>query len=363
MATSGTGDLNAWNGTYNITLHFSWTRDANGVVSWSVIIPKIDDTFSPCWTNFYIRGGKGSSASGNLTGDLTSYCSTCTQCASYYQGHILWDQTQSGTINMGSEGGTLRLGFFGTRNGGNTEENYLSWGVDPTTWTARLYYDANGGTGAPEREKHEGISPSTSSYNFTVSSVAPTKTDARFEGWATSSSASTPTIFAGDTYTVQKSNPGPTIYAVWTDMKHYILSYNANGGSGAPAADTYDSLDDTTHTFTVSSDVPTRTDYSFLGWAESASATVPTIFAGDTITLTYPNITKTLYAVWVPDYRPGARRVSGAWMSVNRTGGKCHILENDVWKEMRTDSPGSTGNPPSRRAEAQWKNQYKIGSS
>lgn len=129
MATSGSGNLEAWNGTYTITLSFSWTRDANGVVSWSVNIPTIDGTNSPCWTNFYIRGGNNSQ--GNLTGDLTSYCATCSQCASYYQGHILWAQTQSGTINMGTAGGTLKLGFFGTRNGANTEENYLTWGVDP----------------------------------------------------------------------------------------------------------------------------------------------------------------------------------------------------------------------------------------
>ena len=130
MATTGNGTLNAWNGSYTITLSFSWSRDANGVVSWSVDIPTIDGTNSPCWTNFFIRGGKN--AQDNLTGDLTSYCATCSQCASYYQGHILWAQTQSGTINMGSGGGTLKLGFFGTRNGSNTEENYLTWDVDPT---------------------------------------------------------------------------------------------------------------------------------------------------------------------------------------------------------------------------------------
>lgn len=131
MASSGSGDLVAWNGTYNITIHFSWTRNNSGVVSWTAVIPKIDDSWSPCWTSFYIRGGKGVSASGNLTGDLTSYCSSCSQCATYYQGRILWDQTQTGTINMGSDGGTLRLGFYGQRNGSNTEENYLTWGVDP----------------------------------------------------------------------------------------------------------------------------------------------------------------------------------------------------------------------------------------
>lgn len=129
MATSGSGTLNAWNGTYTITITYNWTRDANGVVSWTADIPTIDGTNSPCWTSFFIRGGNNSQ--GDLTGNLVSYCSTCTQCASYYQGNILWPQTQSGTINMGTGGGTLKLGYYGVRNGANTSEDYLTWTVDP----------------------------------------------------------------------------------------------------------------------------------------------------------------------------------------------------------------------------------------
>lgn len=129
MATSGSGTLNAWNGTYTIIITYNWTRDANGVVSWTADIPTIDGTNSPCWTSFFIRGGNNSQ--GNLTGDLVSNCPSCAQCASYYQGNILWPQTQSGTINMGTGGGTLKLGYYGQRNGTNTSEDYLTWTVDP----------------------------------------------------------------------------------------------------------------------------------------------------------------------------------------------------------------------------------------
>lgn len=133
MATSGSGTLYPNNATYSCEVRYSWTRNSSGVVSWTAVITGINgDTdplaSSPCWTSFFIRGGKN--AQNNLTGDLTSYCATCDQCAAYYQGRILWQSTQSGTIDMGASGGTLKLGYYGQRNGSNTSEEYLTWTVD-----------------------------------------------------------------------------------------------------------------------------------------------------------------------------------------------------------------------------------------
>lgn len=69
----------------------------------------------------------------------------------------------------------------------------------------------------------------------------------------------------------------------------YTLTYNANGGSGAPS-----SASNVTST-TISSTVPTRSGYDFLGWSTSSSATNATYVAGDTIEL---SANTTLYAVW-----------------------------------------------------------------
>lgn len=71
----------------------------------------------------------------------------------------------------------------------------------------------------------------------------------------------------------------------------YKITYNANGGSGAPSAQTkwYGT------NLTLSSTKPTRTGYSFLGWSTSASATSATWPAGGTYTA---NASDTLYAVW-----------------------------------------------------------------
>lgn len=74
----------------------------------------------------------------------------------------------------------------------------------------------------------------------------------------------------------------------WTSYK---ITYNANGGSGAPGSQT--KWKD--QALTLSSTKPTRTGYSFLGWSTSSSATSATYAAGGSYTA---NAAATLYAVW-----------------------------------------------------------------
>ena len=61
-----------------------------------------------------------------------------------------------------------------------------------------------------------------------------------------------------------------------TTAQTYTVSYNANGGSNAPASQTK------VHgvTLTLSSTVPYRFNYEFLGWSTSSSATTATYTAG-----------------------------------------------------------------------------------
>ncbi|MBQ3194540.1 MAG: InlB B-repeat-containing protein [Oscillospiraceae bacterium] len=69
----------------------------------------------------------------------------------------------------------------------------------------------------------------------------------------------------------------------------YTITYNANGGTGAPSSQT------TTGTLTLSSTLPSRTGYTFLGWATSSSATTATHLPGRSYSFTGST---TLYAVW-----------------------------------------------------------------
>ena len=78
----------------------------------------------------------------------------------------------------------------------------------------------------------------------------------------------------------------------------YYLYYDANGGSGAPPTQSSVSTTNSSWAFTISSTEPTRSGYTFLGWAKSSTATSASYQPGDTISLTSSSPTATLYAVW-----------------------------------------------------------------
>lgn len=74
-------------------------------------------------------------------------------------------------------------------------------------------------------------------------------------------------------------------------LDSYAVSYNANGGSGAPSSQTkYYGV-----SLTLSSTKPTRTGYTFQGWGTSASDTSADYAAGANYTA---NAATTLYAIW-----------------------------------------------------------------
>src|SRR5699024_2998248 len=81
------------------------------------------------------------------------------------------------------------------------------------------------------------------------------------------------------------------LFAIWK-ITSFKLTYNANGGSGAPSQETreYNSIKP------LSSTKPTRPDYNFLGWAYSEDAEGPAYQAGDNFIM--PSYNVTLYAVW-----------------------------------------------------------------
>ncbi len=157
---------------------------------------------------------------------------------------------------------------------------YAVWQYNPPT-SYTLYYNANGGSGAPSSQ--------SGSTTYTISSTRPTRSGYTFLGWSTSSSATSASYTAGDTITLSSNT---TLYAVWryNAPTTYTLSYNANGGSGAPSSQSGST------TYTISSIRPTRSGYTFLGWSKSSSSYATANYsAGDTITLTSNT---TLYAVW-----------------------------------------------------------------
>ncbi|MBQ6659886.1 MAG: InlB B-repeat-containing protein [Lachnospiraceae bacterium] len=83
--------------------------------------------------------------------------------------------------------------------------------------------------------------------------------------------------------------------AVVKTRELYLISYKANGGSGAPSSQTKSQG----VAITLANAVPTRTNYTFLGWATSANSTKVAYASGASYT---ENKNLTLYAVWQYDY-------------------------------------------------------------
>ena len=83
----------------------------------------------------------------------------------------------------------------------------------------------------------------------------------------------------------------------------FTLNYYANGGTGAPASQTHKATSEyeKSHTFTISSQAPTRDGYTFLGWNTNRSATTANYQPGGSIVVTG---TTTLYAVWEENTPP-----------------------------------------------------------
>lgn len=151
----------------------------------------------------------------------------------------------------------------------------------PAITSHTLTYNANGGTGAPGKQ--------TKWYGSTIkiSTVKPTRTGYTFQGWGLSADTTTIRYNPGDTF---GSDTDTTLYAVWK-ADTYTVSYDANGGTGAPG--------NQTKTYgvnlTLSSTKPTRTNYTFKGWGTSAASTTVAYASGASYTA---NAAIMLYAIW-----------------------------------------------------------------
>ena len=149
-------------------------------------------------------------------------------------------------------------------------------------WTPNTYYvtyDANGGSGAPAQQAFVADSGTK------LSTTKPTRTGYTFVNW----------VYEGTTF-----NPGDaiptrwgsfTLKAQWSPYVHTV-TYNANGGSGAPENQTK------TYgvTMNISSKKPTRFGYTFTGWKDSRTGKIWQ--PGENYTPDYNGGTNTLTAQW-----------------------------------------------------------------
>ena len=347
------------------------------------------------------NGGSGGPGTQNhtFTDNGSVYITTLSSSVPTRSGYTFlgWSASSTATTASFSPGATYAIPSQVIWNGISQATLYAVWEQSATSYTCYLYYNANGGSGAPSTQSYSGTS--TSNHSFTISSTAPTRSGYDFLGWSTSSSA-TPASYQGGSSISVSYNGSKTLYAVWqekvttytitvykgnwdsfmvlgvdttnvfsssktytvesgkrfdvdwygaedetgsgtnytytvsydsgcynmasslygtslgdsvtvtktakyypaeemgsttTYTYQYTIKYNANGGSGAPS-NTTATASTTRKSITLSSTVPTRSGYTFLGWSTSSSATSASYQAGTAYSFSYGSTQ--LYAVW-----------------------------------------------------------------
>lgn len=299
-------DITATGGTVTRTSATQFTVKIN--VSWETY-------YSGAQTNYGMTA-----ASGGVTNTISAFNGTKRSSGS---------GSFTGTYSISGNGAatkTITVTFrnFNTDNGDSATKN-VTFSVSVPAWTSyKVTFNANGGSGAPSAQTK------WKDQTLTLSSTKPTRTGYSFLGWSTSSSATSATYSAGGSYT---ANSATTLYAVWK-ANTYKVTFNANGGSGAPSAQTK------TYgvTLTLSGTKPTRTNYTFKGWATSASATTAAYAAGGSYT---SNAAVTLYAVWELSYKK-PRIVN---VSVNRCDAGGNLTDEGTYASISFDWECDIANP------------------
>lgn len=140
--------------------------------------------------------------------------------------------------------------------------------------------------------------------NTTISSVIPTRVGYTFQSWNTAQNGSGTTYNPGDSYSADSAL---SLYAQWTP-KTFEIEYNGNGSTGGTtmikSSFTYD------QSAILKNNTYTKTDYVFIGWADTNTATTPQYLNQADVMNIISEGSKTLYAVWKFQY--GKPNISGA---------------------------------------------------
>lgn len=207
----------------------------------------------------------------------------------------------SGSYRYG--GGAIRPEQIAIGSGGQKIKSYV-------------YYNANGGSGAPSTQ--------TKMYGsvLTLSTTRPTRAGYMFVAWNTNQDGTGANYSPGQSYNVDANL---TLYAIWR-LHSYTVTYDANGGSGAPNTQTkiHDEI------LSISNIVPSRTGYTFQGWSTTRNGAVVYKPSAQYIA----NQDVTLYAVW---------RANGYSITYNANGGSSapseQVKTHDIDITLSTQEP------------------------
>lgn len=258
-------------------------------------------------STFYLVGG---STEAN-TAQLGGYIDLNARAGGYYiYTYVTRDPNYGApltnlTVNRSSS-------YSGWYAGTDTDGNVMDLNDDASNYYLYLHYQRftgkasstfyylNSGGSRTSSTTSVSVKNHTQSVSTTPSVPSTVTYDGRtftFRGWREDNTASS-TVSPSYTYMTSK-----TYRAVYSAT--VALSYNANGGSGAPSSQTAtqyinagsSSVSKTSHSFTISATKPTYDDSKcvFLGWSTGSSAISASHQPGRTITI---SSNTTLYAVW-----------------------------------------------------------------
>ena len=295
--------------SYTITVPSNYDPDSDDLVT------KYYAVFSPIAYTLYFDANGGE-----------VYPSSSTV---YYGGYYGGGFYDPGDLPTPTLSGQVFVGWFTAANGGTQILNdmtysiagnstiYAHWSM-PTQYTITIYK----GNWESFYLYYNQTTYTTSSETFTL--PVGTQVDVDWYGYPDQSGSGTNYTYVttydssefnmatsmygpsiGDSTTVQGNisyYPASEMTEVTTYTYMFTITYNSNGGTGAPA-NTTDTLISSSSfdpykskSIYLSSSVPTRADYIFLGWSTSPSAVSPTYQPGTSYTFQFG--TTNLYAVW-----------------------------------------------------------------
>lgn len=216
-----------------------------------------------------------------------------------YSWHRGWSGTSTTTINRTTSSQSIPVVVTYTVSG-TTHTGTVNVTV-PALDSYTVTYNGNGNTGGTVPAKQ------TKYYNqsLTLSSSQPTKTGYTFLGWGTSSTATTATYCTGSSHTTNTtytSNSAITLYAIWS--KNITITYNGNasGSSNVPSSQSTTIYNATTSAlFTISSSIPSLTNYKFVNWTSNSDGSGTIYLPEQQYSFSSSTI---LYAQWKEDYIP-----------------------------------------------------------
>lgn len=224
----------------------------------------------------------------DATTDLDSYGRVTLRANTFTRGgdyvFLGWDTYESSTYVSYKDGADASIS--------NDTTLYAIWKTKSEL--TKITFNANDGSSSPETK----IQYVEANSYVSLEANTFTREGYSFVGWAKSADAEKKDY--DDSYSYFKTSSDVTLYAVWKDELHYVITFDANGGEGTMAKQSVakDSVDSTIATATLNANTFTKSGYVFYGWNTYASVSNFISYVDEEEISLTGDIK--LYAIWLP---------------------------------------------------------------